>query len=102
MGAPIWPAPTNVTRTVLLDGKAGGDGLDLGVLLEALDAVLATDAAGLVAAERRIGAVGHATVDADGAGAQSSSDRGRPLDRSGRDVATEAVLVVVGDPHRVV
>ena len=58
MGAPIWPAPTKATRTgVLLGRDADGVGLDLGVLLEALDAVLATDAAGLVPAERGVGAV---------------------------------------------
>ena len=75
MGAPIWPAPTKATRTVLFGREAGGDGLDLGVLLEALDAVLTTDAAGLVATERGVGAVEDAAVDADGAGPE-------PLGRS--------------------
>ena len=57
MGAPIWPAPTKATRKGLFGRQAGGDGLDLRVLLEALDATLATDAARLVATERGVGAV---------------------------------------------
>src|SRR5438132_9996236 len=42
--------------------------LDLEVLVEAGDAVLAADAAGLVATERQVGAVGGAAVDVHAAG----------------------------------
>src|SRR6187549_3524406 len=102
MGAPIWPAPTKATRTGLLGRDVDAVGLDLGVLLEALDAVLATDAARLVAAERGVGAVGDAAVDADGAGAELTTDRERTLLVAGGDVAAETVLVVVGEADRVV
>src|SRR6476660_834133 len=107
MGVPIWPAPTKATRTGLLQpGLFGGDvdavGLDLGVLLEALDAVLATDTAGLVPAEGGVGAVGDTPVDADGAGTQLTADGERPLLVGGGDVAAEAVLGVVRHAHRFV
>src|SRR5262245_39700327 len=46
------------------------DGLELGVLIEPGVAVLAADAAGLVAAERYVGPVGCGAVDTDEAGAQ--------------------------------
>src|SRR5689334_9533925 len=101
MGAPIWPAPTKATRKGLLSREAGGDGLDLGVLLQALDATLAAHAAGLVAPERRVGAVEDAAVHADDPGAQPLGDRHRAVVRPG-DVPAEAVLVVVGEAHGVV
>jgi len=77
MGPPIWPAPTKLTRTAcsLLGGwHADGVGLDLRVLLEALDPVLAADATGLVAAERSVGTVEHTAVHADGARADATRD----------------------------
>src|SRR3954452_72414 len=102
MGAPIWPAPTKLMRTALLRRDVDAEGLDLGVLLEALDAVLAPDATGLVPAERGVGAVGDAAVDAHGSGAQLSTDGQRPLLRARGHVAAETVLVVVGQAHRFV
>src|SRR5215207_1473310 len=96
MGAPTCPAPTKATRTGLLGRDVDAVGLDLGVLLEAFDAVLTSDTAGLVAAEGCVGSVGDAAVDADGAGAELTTDRQRPLLVGGGDVAAEAVLVVVG------
>src|SRR3954447_9051633 len=102
MGAPIWPAPTKATRTGLLGRGVDAVGLDLGVLLEALDAVLTTDTAGLVAAEGGVGPVGDPAVDADGAGAEPTTDRERPLLVAGGDVAAETVLVVVGEADRFV
>src|SRR6478735_12372486 len=102
MGVPIWPAPTKATRTGLLGRDVDAVGLDLGVLLEALDAVLAPDTTGLVPAEGGVGPVGDAPVDADGAGAQLTADGERPLLVRRGDVAAEAVLVVVGHAHRFV
>src|SRR4051812_48593701 len=99
MGAPIWPAPTKVTRKGLFGGGVDAGGLYLGVLLGALDAVLTTDAAGLVPAERGVGAVGDTTVDADGAGPEPTADRERPLFVARGHVAAQPVLVVVGHPH---
>src|SRR6202043_2479914 len=55
------------------------DGLGLGVLLEALDAVLPADAAVLVAAVGRVRAVPQAAVDPDGAGADLLRDGHRAL-----------------------
>src|SRR6266487_6177134 len=100
MGAPIWPAPTNATRMAALLGwgHADGVGLDLGVLLEAFDAVLASDPAGLVATERRVGSVGGAAVDAHQTGPQLLAHRLGALDGTRRDIRAEPVLVVVGKP----
>src|SRR5690349_14091555 len=102
MGAPIWPAPTKATRTGLLGRDVDAVGLDLGVLLEALDAVLATDPTGLVTAEGSVGTVRHPAVDADRAGAELTTDRERSLLVARVDVAAETVLVVVGEADRFV
>src|SRR5215208_5064142 len=48
-----------------------GDGLDLGVLVEPGDTVLASDTAGLVSTEWGIGAVARCAVDAEEAGTQA-------------------------------
>ena len=52
-----------------------GDGLHLEVLVEAGVPVLAADAAGLVAAERHVGAVRGTAVEPDRSGAQPACDR---------------------------
>src|SRR5262245_49571141 len=83
--------------------SAGGaaDGLDFGVLVEAGDAVLAPDAARLVAAERYVGAVGCGAVEADEARAQPARDRHCAIQRARHDVAGEPVDAVIGDLDRV-
>ncbi len=87
---------------MLLYANRIGDGLDLGVLVEAGGAVLAADAAGLVAAERRVGAVAGGAVDAEESGAQASGDGQPVFDRAGHHVARQPVRAVVRDPHRIV
>src|SRR6202044_3267847 len=77
--------------------SAPADGLGLGVLLEALDAVLPPDAAVLVAAVGRVGAVPEAAVDPDGAGADLVRDGHRAIARGGEHAPGQAVLAVVGD-----
>src|SRR5204862_8237120 len=76
--------------------------LHLDVLLEAGDAVLATDAAVLVATERHVGPVRRATVDAHHAGADAVGDLHPSLDRPRHDAAGEAVDAVVRDADGVV
>src|SRR3989442_8332331 len=79
-----------------------GNRLGLQILLEPGDAVLAADAAVLVAAERHVGAEGHPAVDGDEAGPYAAGDGERALDRSRRDHAGEPVLALVGDANGVV
>ena len=80
-----------------------GEGLGLEVLLEALDAVLAADAAGLVAAERHVGAVADAAVDRRSCRCGCAGPRRWPAPSdAGGHAAGQAVLDVVGDAHRVV
>src|SRR5262245_37594410 len=81
------------------DGAA--DGLDFGVLVEPGDAVLAADAARLVAAERHVGAVRGGAVEADEARAQPAGNGDGPVERARHHVAGEPVDAVVGDPDRV-
>ena len=83
-------------------GIPAADGLGLQVLLKALDAALAADAAALVAAERRVGAVEHAAVDAERAGPDAPGDRHAAFGRPRHHRAGQAEGAVVGDPHRLV
>src|SRR5699024_425312 len=78
----------------------GGHGLDLEVLLEALAAHLAADAGLLVAAERDVGAVPLAAVDAERAGADPCDDLLDALGIGAPHGAGQAVGGVVGDPDR--
>src|SRR5699024_6412786 len=79
----------------------GGHGLDLEVLLEALAAHLAADAGLLVAAERDVGAVPLAAVDAERAGADPCDDLLDALGIGAPHGAGLAVGGVAGDPDRV-
>ena len=74
------------TRRAALDRPLRGPGHRLGLRedLEALDAALAADARLLVAAERGVGAVPDAAVDAERAGADAAGDRLGPLQVAGR------------------
>src|SRR5215208_3335840 len=78
------------------------DGLDLGVLVELGDTVLASDTAGLVSTERRIGAVARCTVDAQEARTKPLGHGQRMIDRTRHHIARKAVTAIVGDAHRVV
>src|ERR1700682_2072659 len=77
------------------------DRFDFRVLVESGDAVLASDPAGLIAAEWCVGAVARGAVDADEAGAQPLGHRQSAIECSGHDVACQPIRTVVGDPHRV-
>ena len=90
-----------MSRTLLLRPPARPR-LDLEVLVEARHAVLAADAAVLVAAEGQVGAVRGAAVDAEATGADALGHGERVLDRAGEHATGQAVLAVVGDAHRVV
>src|SRR5438270_2328745 len=79
-----------------------GDGLGLGVLLEAFHPVLAAYAAGLVPAERRVGAVPDASVDRSRAGPDAPGHGQSPGLGGGRDAEAETVLTVVGQADGVV
>src|SRR5271163_5012354 len=83
-------------------GRRPRQRLDLKVLLEPGDAVLAADAAVLVAAEGQVRPVGGATVDAQATGADAPGHGQRLLDRSREHAARQPVLGVVGDADRVV
>src|SRR5437764_1608349 len=79
-----------------------GDRLRLQILLEPSDAVLAADAAVLVAPERHVRAHGHTAVDGDEAGPDAAGDGEGALERPRRDHAGEPVLALVGDANGVV
>src|SRR5262249_14644885 len=83
-----------------LPGQA--DYLGLEVLLEALLAVLAADAALAVAAEGRVDVEPHAAVHRHRPGADAARDAERALLRRAVHGAGEAVDRVVRDAHRVV
>src|SRR5580704_608582 len=78
-----------------------GDRLDLEVLLEAGDAVLASDTALLVPAEGHVGEVAGTTVQTDEPGPQFPGHGEGPLQRAGHDVAGQPVEAVVGDAQGV-
>src|SRR5262245_41213460 len=88
-------------RSAEPSGRAG-HGLDLEVLLEALHARLPPDAALAVTAERHVGAVPHASVERDRAGADAARDLERAVVGRAEHRARQPVLAVVGDRDRVV
>src|ERR1700742_3007972 len=75
--------------------------LDLGVLVETGDTVLASHTAFLVPAERGVGTVGCTTVDTHEAGLDPAGHRQRTLKGTRKHVAGQPVHAVVGDPDRV-
>src|SRR5690606_25949815 len=77
-----------------------GDRLVLQVARQALGAELAAEAAGLVAAEWRA-RLDHVAVDAVGAGPHLPGHLHAALGVGRPDRPGQAVLAVVGDPHRV-
>src|ERR1700733_11846798 len=78
-----------------------GDAFVLEVFAQADCPVLASCAAGFVAAERTVEAV-RGSVDGDGAGANASSDLQRRRCAGRPDPSGQAVFRVVGDPDGVV
>src|SRR6202043_471806 len=68
--APKSSRSSNRSDMLLLSNGRVSHGFHFGVLVETGDAVLASDPAGLISAERRVGAVARGAVDADEAGPQ--------------------------------
>src|SRR6476620_2128445 len=101
-----WAAPVTMatlfSTLIALAPCGDGDGLDLGVLLEAGHTHLAADPGLLEPAERDVGAVPETAVHTDGAGAQPGGDRLRLLDVGAVDRTRQPVVAVVGDLHRLV
>src|SRR5882672_659354 len=100
--APKSSRSSNRSDMLLLSSRRVGDGFHFRVLVETGDSVLAADAAGLVAAERRVRAVARRAVEPDEAGTQPLGHRERVIDSAGHDVARQPVRAVIGDPHGVV
>src|SRR5450755_4636919 len=76
--------------------KLGGDGLDLGVVVQHLVAHLTAPAGLLVAAERQRGVEHVVAVDPDRAGPELLGQGVRLGDVPGPDAGPEAVFAVVG------
>src|SRR5882757_6404576 len=100
--APKSSRSSNRSDMLLLSNGRVGHGFHFGVLVETGDAVLASDPAGLISAERCVGAVARGAVDADEAGTQPLGHRQSAIECSGHDVACQPIRTVIGDPHRVV
>src|ERR1019366_2267080 len=77
------------------------DGLRFHVLVDALDAPLAADAAVLVAAEGQIAGDARTAVDADRAGAHAPRHLERPFRVAGNHIAEETIVAVVGNADRI-
>src|SRR5437870_610218 len=93
------PGEAPLARTACRASARNADRLGLEVLLEALYAVLASEAALLVAAERRVGGEPLPAVHRQSTGTDAPCDRHRALERRAVDGARQPVARVVGDAH---